>query len=293
MRHIIQIKIVTILAFFALFFGTSSFALAAGIFFEVKNPEIRAGDEFEVGFFIDTNNEDINAIEGKITFSENFLSVKEIKDGNSIINFWVDKPEVKNGEILFSGITPGGYFGKKGLIFSIIFQAEKESQGFLEVHNAKILLNDGKGTETETIISNLQFTILKQISEFQSIVIGIKDTDKPENFEPVVTKDQMMFDGKYFLVFATQDKGSGLDHYEVCEGNRKCIITESPYLLQNQKLDEKITIKAIDKSGNEKVVILPPQKPLVWYNNYVVIIIVVGLVLMYLICNFLWKKRRK
>lgn len=66
--------------------------------------------------------------------------------------------------------------------------------------------------------------------------------------------DPAIFDGKYFLVFATQDKGSGISHYEVCEGGkRKCAIAESPYLLQNQKLNQKIFVKAVDKNGNEYI----------------------------------------
>ena len=32
-------------------------------------------------------------------------------------------------------------------------------------------------------------------------------------------KDPNVFDGKWFLVFAALDKGSGIDHYEVMETN--------------------------------------------------------------------------
>ena len=63
-----------------------------------------------------------------------------------------------------------------------------------------------------------------------------------------------IFDGKYFLVFATQDKGSGIDHYEVSEDNGASFIPAvSPYLLKNQSLDTKIIVKAFDKKGNEKI----------------------------------------
>jgi len=59
-------------------------------------------------------------------------------------------------------------------------------------------------------------------------------------------------DGKYFLVFSTQDKGSGVDHYEVREGRFGGFSeVSSPYILKYQSLDKKIFVKAIDKFGNE------------------------------------------
>ena len=87
---------------FALLFGVY-FALAppltasaAEIYFDNKNQEIRVGDQFEVGVFINTDEESINAIEGKIIFPQDLLEIKKINDGNSIINFWIEKPKSLN-----------------------------------------------------------------------------------------------------------------------------------------------------------------------------------------------------
>ena len=93
---------------------------AAELFFEAKNQEFVQGEEFIVSVFLNTAEESINAVEAKIYFPAELLKLKEIRDGNSIINFWIERPRAKNGEILFSGIIPGGYMDKKGLIFSII-----------------------------------------------------------------------------------------------------------------------------------------------------------------------------
>jgi hypothetical protein len=102
---------------------------------------------------------------------------------------------------------------------------------------------------------------------------------------PEITRDSSIFDNKWFLVFATQDKGSGIDHYEILEtrSNIKAIlinkkiflnyfkkqwkIGESPYMLNDQKLQSYIFVKAIDKAGNERIVKLKPQNPLLWYKN--------------------------
>ena len=196
-------------------------AFAAEIFFDTKTQEIGVGSQFEAAIFLNTENQDINAIEGKLFFSKDLFELREIKDGNSIISFWVERPKANNGEILFSGIIPGGYIGNKGLIFSAIFYAKKEGRAFIEIRQPKILLNDGQGTETKTKTSALETVI----SSAAPLVLAPakEDRDPPEDFLPEVASDLSIFEGKYFLVFATQDKGSGIDHYEVCEGKRKCV----------------------------------------------------------------------
>ncbi len=287
--------------FYFLFSGISVFA--AELMIDSNNQEIRLGDQFEAGFFLNTDNENINAVEGKIVFPEKFLELKEIRDGNSIINFWIERPgkrqgtsDTQPGEIVFSGIIPGGYQETKGLVFSVVFQAKASGSGTIEIHGAKVLLNDGEGTPASVKLSPFQFSISQEAPAAPSMIETVKDINLPEDFEPKIASDPNIFNGKYFLVFATQDKESGIDHYEVCErSKRKCVIAESPYLLQNQKLDQQIFVKAVDKNGNERVVMLPPQKPLPWYKNYslFVILIIAGVTLAYLIRKFLWRKQKK
>lgn len=274
-------------------------AFAAETFFETENPQIRVGDKFEVGFFLNTESQDINAVESRVVFPASLLRLKEIRDGNSIVNFWIERPKAINGEILFSGIIPGGYFDKRGLIFSLVFQAIQEGQGSIEIRDIKTLINDGQGTEAKTAASNLQFVISKQALPSQPATTEKKDKNIPEAFEPVVTSDPAIFDGKYFLVFSAQDKESGIDRYEIQENrkqeikDKKWTIGESPYLLKDQGLHSYIYVKAVDKSGNERIVMLPPQKPLSWYQNYWILAIMIIAAAIYLIWKILWKKRRK
>ena len=95
---------------------------AATLYFDPANQEINLNEQFGVNFFLNTENEKINAIEGDLVFPEGLLELKEIRDGNSIINFWVERPKIKsNNQIAFSGIIPGGYIGRKGLIFQLFF----------------------------------------------------------------------------------------------------------------------------------------------------------------------------
>ena len=253
--------------------------LAAQLNFASQAREIGVDQQFQVDLFLDTANEEINAVEGKIVFPTDLLELKDVRDGNSIINFWIERPRAKNGEVPFSGIIPGGYMDKKGPIFSIIFQSIQEGRGSIEIRDIKVLLNDGKGTEANTTISNLQLII-----RTSDVLINdvrrpeIEDNDPPEIFTPEIASDPTMFDGKYFLVFATQDKGLGIDHYEIKEArefriwklefgkNKNWIIGENPYLLKDQKLKSYIYVKAIDKAGNERIAVVEPRYPMKWYE---------------------------
>ena len=101
---------------------------AAEIFFE---PEKRLGlkNQFMMNVFLNAE-EPLNAIEGKIRFPPDLLELKNIEDGNSIINFWIERPVAgEAGKITFSGITPGGYQGERGLVFSLIFLVKQEGMG--------------------------------------------------------------------------------------------------------------------------------------------------------------------
>ncbi len=269
---------------------------AAEIVVSSGSQETGVGQQLEIGVFLNAESENINAIEGKVVFPADLLDVKEMRDGNSIINFWVDKPRIDTNintnkhEIIFAGITPGGYSGEKGLIFSVIFRAKKEGEALIEISGVKALLGDSRGTETKTASKNLLVSIRDDISV--PSWMSPRDIEPPESFKPEVARDPAIFDGKWFLVFATQDKGSGLDRYEIREGFwGEFRPAQSPYLLQNQNLDKKIFVKAVDKSGNVRIEVFRPPRLRPWYKNYsILIILIVGIAFLYFIRRILWKK---
>ena len=271
---------------------------AAEIFLEPdKNPGQE--DQFKVSIFLDTK-EQLNAVEGTLRFPPDFLELKSVNDANSIINFWVEYPNViSNGDIRFSGITPGGYKGDRGLIFSVTFKVLQEGKGIFDIRDTRVLQNDGKGTEAKLQIIDLPFIISKKTVVLQVPVSEMKDESSPESFAPEIARDPAIFDGRWFLVFATQDKGSGIDRYEVKEFRFTFLSflspwthTESPYELNDQKLKSRIVLKAIDNSGNERISTVAPRYPLVWYNYLSVIGI---LIVVLAFCVFVFKKiwRRK
>ena len=117
--------------------------------------------------------------------------------------------------------------------------------------------------------------------------LKIIDTDPPEDFTPFVASDPTIFDRKFFLVFSATDKGVGIDHYEVREGFwSEYERAESPYLLKDQSLGKFISIKAIDKYGNKRLVEIKAQNP----NLRLEIGLILGIILV--VCILLIKKRR-
>jgi len=302
---------------------------AAQLNFVSQTQEINVGQQFQVNVILNTEGEQINAVEGKIVFPEDLLDLKEVRDGNSIVNFWIERPKAETrkdtntntkqhesvrvdscgeannscGSVYFSGITPGGYNGSQGLVLSIIFLAKKEGSGLIEIQNAKTLLNDGKGTEAKLKIFNFQFSIFKEAAAVQPLAPEIRDLEPPENFKPEIASDPTIFDGKYFLVFATQDKSSGIDYYAIHESTRKrtridtkdWTQAESPYLLKDQKLRSWIYVKAVDKAGNERIAVVEPRYPLKWYEKWEnwIIIILLAVLIFYILRKFLWKTYTK
>lgn len=275
------------------------FVFAAEMFFEQeKIPGLK--DQFKMGIFLATD-QPVNAIEGKINFPTDILELRRVEDGNSIINFWLERPAVgKTGEVVFSGITPGGYKGGKGLIFSLTFLVKQEGAGTFDIRDARVLQNDGEGTEATLQTFSSQFIISKKTTAVEIPVSGMKDADPPESFTPEVARNPAIFDGKWFVVFAAQDKASGIDRYEMKETRQrffeifsKWISAESPHAIQDQELKSYIFIKAIDKAGNERVATIAPRNPLAWYEKYENWIMIIGGVLVAMfIAKKLWKKRR-
>jgi len=297
-NRILQYLIVTALLFAAVP------VLAAEISFDTKTNSVTAGQQFQASVVLNTNGEEINAVEGKIIFPSDLLKLKEIRDANSVVSFWVDKPKLESdGQISFSGIIPGGYQGPKGLLLTLIFVSKKEGQGTIELQDAKTLLNDGKGTKAALSITPYQFIISQAMSapSFPPATPPVIDKESPESFVPEIGQNPAIFGGKWFLVFATQDKGLGVDHYEVKETRQrffgvfaKWVTAESPYVLQDQELRSYVFVKAIDKAGNERIEKISPQNPLGWYENYENwLIIIVGLAIFYVIKKLLWRRYLK
>ena len=114
-----KIKIILLLLLPTLF--TPSFVFAAEIRIDSYKAEVKIGEQFVVAVIVHSEKQ-LNAIEGRLVFPEDLLSVREIRDGNSVINFWIKKPQSESlGGIVFSGITPGGFSDPNNFVFAFFF----------------------------------------------------------------------------------------------------------------------------------------------------------------------------
>ena len=264
-----------------LIFLPINIAQAAEVFFDRDKQVMAVDQQFELPIYLDTEDEPINAFEGTIIFPNSLLKVKEIRYHDSFITFWIEQPNIQNNKIKFSGIIPGGYLGNKSLALSVIFEALETGQGEIGFDNLRVLLNDGQGTAARI---NSNFWAF-EINEIEPIILNeikpIIDKDPPEDFEPILTQVVDIAADQYILIFATQDKGSGISHYEVKEGWRDWVVAVSPYVLQNQNLDADIIVKAVDKLGNERLATVKALYVKPWYaktQNFGIIIFVVLLI---------------
>jgi hypothetical protein len=279
---------------------------AAHLYFGVHRAQVGVGQEFPVGFFVDTEQEVVNAIEGTLVYDQHILALQEVRDANSIINFWIERPTADAActadcRVRFGGIVPGGFSGARGLVLTFVFTARASGRSVVDIRESQILKHDGKGTPLPVRTGPIEITVARDAPIIPS---GIPDDhDPPDMFVPVVTRDQAVFDGKWFVVFATQDKGSGIARYEMTETPRAITgdagdllwrTIQSPALLQDQTLGSYITIRAIDGAGNSRSASLLPANPSRLSTQYLVWGIVGALLFVVLfVGRLLWRNIRQ
>ncbi|MCX6753406.1 MAG: cohesin domain-containing protein [Candidatus Nomurabacteria bacterium] len=239
-----------------IFFIIPNFSFASEIDFKTNTPNLGIGDEFTVQVILNTQGQSMNAISGDINFDDSFLSAENVIFANSIVPVWIDSPHISGNSIVFSGIMPGGYQSTvdpvtqnsvPGVIFNINFKVKSAGQNLIQFNDIHVYKNDGLGTED--IVSINPF-ILNLNDVGSNYVVNNVDIIPPENFTLTIFNDKNIYDGKNVLIFSTNDKQSGIDHYEIKEGKYDWIRSESPYLLLDQNLSGEIDVKAIDLAGN-------------------------------------------
>jgi hypothetical protein len=258
---------------------------AATLYMDPNTVTLNRGDAAKVSVRLDTDEaagECINAVDAVISYSESIIPV-DISVGKSIFPMWVETPVInkENRTISFAGGIPNGYCGRvqgdpnlTNTIVEIFFRAPGMQVGGGEARGAATVqfadettayLNDGAGTPAALQKLGANFTLGDNVgSEILDPWSGDVQSDDipPEEFSASVEQ----IDNKWFLVFNTTDKQTGISHYEVIEETYKqsqlfdfgaatapWIETRSPYLLKDQSRNSVIRVKAIDKAGNEYV----------------------------------------
>lgn len=303
---------------------------AALLYLDPGEATLYRGDTVTIGLRIDTDEgECINTVDTVIKYDPSIRAV-DVSKGQSILNLWVEDPKIdeENHTITLAGGLPGGYCGRiagdpslTNIIAELVFRSPGLSIGGGEDPQANIwidgssqvLLHDGLGTPSALRTEGAVLTLLPSAGgttdDSWSTLVSDDDTP-PADFVITLSRDEYAFSGRYFISFNSQDKQSGIDHYEVMEEpiedlyafkwggvDAPWVVAESPYVLEDQTLNRTIRVKAIDKAGNETISVLVPDEALrslsrdrilTWIVVSVVLIIVLGL------AGFaLWRRRNR
>jgi len=274
----------------------------------------------------------INVIDAVVTYTENIQPV-DISVGRSIVSLWVEPPTInkENRTITFAGGIPNGYCDRvdgdprlTNVIAEIIFRSPGMQVGGSDETEARIdfapetqvLLNDGSGTRAPLIALGGTFVLEKTsssggiVDEWRDVVRA--DNQSPEEFSIELVKDEegIDFGGRYYIIFNTSDKQSGITHYEIMEEpvvklgqfnwgglDAGWVKESSPYVLDDQTLNSIIRVKAIDKAGNEYIATYIPdesQRTLSKNAIYTYVLYAVGgfILLVTMISVWSWNRRR-
>lgn len=248
----------------SLFLSVPQLSLAAQLYIDPQEMTYGPGDTFVARVRIDNAGECINAARVEVLYPTTHLRAVDFSKGSSIFSLWVEEPHIdtREGKITFSGGIPGGYCGRvpgdpvvSNILGRIVFTA-LSGDGVATIEPtlaSEVYLNDGTGQKASLTTQGGSVTFVPTPTGAQNTWVDEvgEDTVPPEPFAIEVQSTRGIFGGKYYVVFSTVDKQSGLDHFEIYErGAWKTV--SSPHQLRDQS-PETIALKAIDKGGNERM----------------------------------------
>ena len=243
----------------------ASVVSAATITVEVTPPSLRVGDQAVVTFQLESMTEEVNAVAGTIVIPAS-LAVREVRDGGSVMNFWVRR--LTPDDSAFSGVIPGGFQGERAELFSLVVEGVAEGTGNVSLQGGQVLRNDGSGTAASLAVRPAIVAVTPALPAVTSAAVPVvDDTAPPEPFTLQLGQAPGVLEGRWFVVFATQDKKSGIARYEVAEWRGKRLppaeqmtwrLAERPYPLADQTRRSFVVVRATDRAGNTWVSVLPP-----------------------------------
>lgn len=260
------------------------------------------GDTFIAHVRVDNEGECVNAASVEIIYPTKSLRAVDFSRGDSLFSLWTEEPVIDTdvGRVTFSGGIPGGYCGRvqgdpslSNIIGKIVFtviDAEEKKVDILFTDETKVYLHDGLGTVASLTKQGATLSLSTEptLPANEWLTEVRDDTVPPDAFAIQIESTRGVFGGRYYAVFSTVDKQSGLSHYEIFERGA-WIQTRSPHKLYDQSLSD-IQIRAVDKAGNIRVGeytqgSAPPRVGFEWDLASVlialIILIVVGVTLVF------------
>jgi hypothetical protein len=249
------IKKISYIALLALMFcGSYSSVDALTLYVEQPNGAVRVGDTVVLKVFLDTEDKEVNALEGTVSVSGD-VKIDALHTGGSIFTLWPVAPLYTDQKISFVGGNQSSVFGGRLRVFTIAFTPQ--NTGTITFNTLQLVgyLADGKGTPL--LSDSTQTTTFSVVEKAQNPRNDLKgmlegDTTPPQAFTVEYSRDPFLYDGKVFLSFYATDNESGVEKYEVIEEGQIYEVSGGVYVLKNQNLTGDVTVVAIDAAGNRQ-----------------------------------------
>lgn len=280
---------------------------ASSVYIDTTHSEFFVGDTILFSVRIDSENKNINAIEGEVLLDHaaGAVSLVGITTSGSVFPLWPGKPlpSERNTRVSFVGGSPGGLLSKEATVFNIVLKLQEAGQIALSPDHIEVYIHDGKGTKDEVSTKDLIIDVLpkksdvKATDDWSAVMLG--DTTAPEPFEVYLGQEGSVFDGKKFLSFNTTDTQSGISYYEVIENDLPPARSNGTYVLQEQHTPVTVRVIAYDSAGNamESVYQYSPTADAVSYPatpSYLAMLVLIGSIIVGMILLVVvFKKMRK
>jgi hypothetical protein len=302
MKNLFKI-IFLITIFFILSLLFTGRVFAASLSLNTSKNIISVGEQFYVDLMLNPEGDSVNALGGSVNFSSENFSFIRAEDGKSMVNLWVEKPQItgigSSNSISFSGIISNGFQGVidpfnpdvklPGLIVRLVFEGKKPGEANFSTSSFNVNLNDGLGTEIPTVsvftsvLVNNNFNEVKYMGDF---------SDSPK-LEAHVVQNSDLFDNKFVLIFDAFDGKTGIKNVMIKEGNRDWKEIQSPYLLKDQSRHSSIAIQATNFSG-ASIVLNIDRIPYDWKLIIKICVLVfIGCLIICLIIFFIKKRHAR
>lgn len=160
---------------------------AATLSMSPSSATIRVGKTVTVSVRVGSADQAMNSAEAAVTFPSDLLQLQSISKTSSIFQFWTTEPAGSNasGRIVFSGGLPSpGFSGGGGNIIRITFLAKAKGTATLGITGAKVLANDGLGTDILTSSGGVTYTI--QAAEAEPTPVSAPAPQIPDRPTPIL-----------------------------------------------------------------------------------------------------------
>ena len=250
----------------------------AQLYLTASRDTASVGDTLLIHVVLDSEGEQLNAVEGTIGLDAK--SQYEFSTRGSALSIWPTTPELSSDgkSMSFLGGIPDGFNSSQAQLFDVAITLKDTGDSILIPNHVVAYKNDGKGTAVPVVVKNISIHAVRTASSTAPIdewnKVKVNDTTQPRSFFISLGKDSTVYEGKQFITFNTTDDGSGIDYYEVKEGNLPTVKSGEVYVLQNELGNESITVSAYDKAGNVRTETLDRASQFHTVRNGLVILIV-------------------